>query len=155
MPILFTDVLLFKWIRSLQHSQDQLSVLLNGVCSIRLQVAFVFPALPPLFSWRTQISQSSIIWWMDISPFFSFNVLIRCFPREGAQELQVIITHSLSSPVELSKDLVLTISLFPRFKHLLLPLHLIIIPLLDIQFFRSAEDISRLLSHSSHLIQLV
>ena len=32
-----------------QHPQDQLSVLLNGVCFIRLQVSFVLPTLPPLF----------------------------------------------------------------------------------------------------------
>ena len=36
----------------LQHSQDQLSVLLNVVCFIHLQVAFVFPALLPLFFFK-------------------------------------------------------------------------------------------------------
>ena len=49
MSILFTGVFLFKWIRSFQQPQDQVSVILNGVCFIRLQVAFVFPALPPFF----------------------------------------------------------------------------------------------------------
>lgn len=52
---------LLKWIRSRQHLQDHLSLLLNGVCFIRLQVAFVFPTLPPFcFSSRTKISSSSI-----------------------------------------------------------------------------------------------
>ena len=56
-----TGVSLLKWIRSRQHLQDHLSLLLNGVCFIRLQVAFVFPTLPPFcFSSRTKISSSSI-----------------------------------------------------------------------------------------------
>ena len=56
-----TGVFLFKWVRSLQHQQDHLSLLLNGVCFICLQVAFVFPTLPPFcFSSRTKISSSSI-----------------------------------------------------------------------------------------------
>ena len=44
-----TGVFLFKWIRSLRHSQDLLSLLLNGVCFHPSQVSFVFPAHPPLF----------------------------------------------------------------------------------------------------------
>ena len=56
-----TGVSLLKWIRSRQHLQVHLSLLLNGVCFIRLQVAFVFPTLPPFcFSSRTKISSSSI-----------------------------------------------------------------------------------------------
>ena len=57
----FQPACFFKWIRSFQHSQDQVSLLLNAVCFIRLQVAFVFPTLPPFcFSSRTKISSSSI-----------------------------------------------------------------------------------------------
>ena len=56
MSILFTGVFLFKWIRSFQYSQDQVSVVLNGVCFIRLQVAFVFSRPPTPFSSRTRIS---------------------------------------------------------------------------------------------------
>ena len=56
-----TGVSLLKWIRSRQHLQDHLSLLLNVVCVIHLQVAFVFPTLPPFcFSSRTKISSSSI-----------------------------------------------------------------------------------------------
>ena len=55
LSILFTSVFLFKWIRSLQHSQDQLSVLLNGVCFIRSKLP-LFSHTPTLVSSRTQIS---------------------------------------------------------------------------------------------------
>ena len=51
-----TGVLLFKWIRSFQHSSDQFSVLCNGVCFIRPKLSlFFFPPSHP-FSSRTQIS---------------------------------------------------------------------------------------------------
>ena len=49
MSILFTGVFLFKWIRSLQHQQDQLSFLLNGVCFIVSKLPLFFPAHPPPF----------------------------------------------------------------------------------------------------------
>ena len=75
---LFTGMFLFKWIRSLQHSQDQLSVLLNVFCFIHLQVAFVFPTFPPLIFFKDLdflIEYPS--YRCEVSPFFSFNVLIR------------------------------------------------------------------------------
>ena len=52
---LFTSVSLLKWIRSFQHLQDQVSVLLNGVCFIRSKLS-LFSHPPTLVSSRTQIS---------------------------------------------------------------------------------------------------
>ena len=84
---------LFKWIRSLQHSQDQLSVLLNGVCFIRLQVAFVFPALPPSSSRSLSLFRASIsfVW-----SLFSLPSIIST--GEFSSRLTFII--SFSSPVD-------------------------------------------------------
>ena len=67
-----TGVSLLKWIRPRQHLQDHLSLLLNGVCFIRLQVAFVF-----LQGFRFLIQVS--FYFCEVSPFFSVNVLIRWF----------------------------------------------------------------------------
>ena len=83
-----TGVLLFKWIRSLQHPQDQVSVLLNGVCFIRPQVAFVFPPSHP-FSSRTQIYN-----WVFILLMGSLSILFRQYSypvilRKILIELQV------------------------------------------------------------------
>ena len=43
-----TGVLLFKWIRSFQHSRDQFSVLCNGVCFIRPKLSLF--SRPPTLS---------------------------------------------------------------------------------------------------------
>ena len=74
-----TGVPLFKWIRSFQHSQDQFSVLCNGVCFFRPKLSLFSPPSHP-FSSRTQISYSSILLLMvSLSIPFPVNVLIRWF----------------------------------------------------------------------------
>ena len=119
---------LLKWIRSRQHLQDHLSLLLNGVCFIRLQVAFVFPTLPPFcFSSRTKISSSSI--------HFIDGKFLHSFPSmflsgdshedsNGASSSSFLIPFS--SPVDSSQDLSI-ISPFSRLKYLLLTVLLIFI----------------------------
>ena len=74
-----TVMFLFKWIQSFQHPQDQVSVLLKGVCFIRLQVAFVFPAPHPFFFKDSDFLIKYSFYWWEASPFISVNVLTRCF----------------------------------------------------------------------------
>ena len=66
-----TGVFLFKWIRSFQHPQDHLSVLLNGVTFIRSKLTLFFPPTHP-FSSRTRISLSSI-YLMNMKSLHSFS----------------------------------------------------------------------------------
>ena len=129
MSILFlTGVFLFKWIRSLQHQQDQLSFLLNGVCFIRLQVAFVFSRPPTLFPQGLRFLYQVSFYFCEVSPFFYINVLTRWFSRRCSTSSSFLIPFS--SPVDSSQ--VLLIIPFSSFQCLLIPLHLIIILLLAI-----------------------
>ena len=74
-----TDVLLFKWIQSFQHSQDHLSVFPTLFVPYAPS-CLCFLALPP-FSSRTQISQSCILLLMgSLSILFhqcSYPVILR------------------------------------------------------------------------------
>ena len=58
-----------RWSYHFSHPQDQLWVLLNGVCFHPSQVVFVFPPFHP-YSSRTRISLSSIHL-MDVKPLYS------------------------------------------------------------------------------------
>ena len=156
---------LFKWIRSLQHLQDQLSVLLNGVCFIRLQVAFVFPVLPPLFLQRLRFLNQVSFYSCEVSPFFSFIFLPGDSHEDsnGASSLSFFVLFS--SPADSIRVFGVDHILFriSMFSHAVAPHNH---SPLAIQLFRSAQDISkicvstcirsslsRLLSYSSHLIQ--
>ena len=156
MSILFlTGVSLLKWIRSRQHLQDHLSLLLNGVCFIRLQVAFVFPTLPPFcFSSRTQILiQVSILLMGSFSILFrqcSYPVIL----MKILMELQVRHSSFFSSPVDLIQALVLSILLFfffQCFSYAGAPLNH---PSLAIKLFRSAQDISKIRVSTLHSFKL-
>ena len=168
MSILFTGVFLFKWIRTFQHPQDQVSVLLNGVCFIRLQVAFVFPTLPPFcFSSRTKISSSSI--------HFIDGKFLHSFPSmflsgdshedsNGASSLSFLVLFFSGGFNSSFMDLILSSFLMPSHtgaphNNSLLAIHLFqrakAISIGSSCPSRSVQPISRLLSHSSHLIQLV
>ena len=97
-----TDVLLFKWIWSFQHPQDQLSVLLNGAHFIRPKLP-LFSRPPTPFSSRTKISSSSIHF-IDGKFLHSFPSM---FLPGGSQEDVLLVRHSsfFSSPVDSSQDL--------------------------------------------------
>ena len=158
---------LSKWFRSFQHSQDQVSVLLNVVCVIHLQVAFVFPPSLPLFFSKDPDSYSSIHFIGG-----SFSILFRqcSYPvilMKILMELQVRHSSFFSSPVDSSQVLsIISFSLFQIPSHTGAPHNR---PLLAILLFwylkdisedsschsRSIQPISRLLSHSSHLNQPV
>ena len=161
-----TGVSLLKWIRSRQHLQDHLSLLLNGVCFIRLQVAFVFPTLPPFcFSSRTKISSSSIHF-IDGKFLHSFPSM---FLPGGSQEDVLLVRHS--SFLSLLRWIQVKFCwsyLFPHFNvfsyrctSLSFYFSLFVIPecsrYLEDSCFHSAfvQALSRLVSHSSHLIQPV
>ena len=71
MWILFTGVFLFKWIRSFQHPQDQVSVLLNVVCFIHPS-CLCFSHPPTLFLQGFRfLNQVSILFMWSL--FFLFN----------------------------------------------------------------------------------
>ena len=121
---------LFKWIRSFQHPQDQVSVLLNGVCFIRLQVAFVFPTLPPFVFLQGLrfLNRVSILLMGSFSILFrqcSYSVIL----MKILMELQVRHSSFFSSPVDLIQALVLSILLFFFSNAFLMPVHLLIIHL--------------------------
>ena len=77
---LSTGVSLLKWIRSLQHLQDQLSVLLNGVCFIRSKLS-LFSHPPTLFLQGLWFLIQVPFYCWEVSPFFSVNVIIRWLSR--------------------------------------------------------------------------
>lgn len=58
------------------------------------QVAFVFPPSHP-FSSRTQISQPCILYWWEVSSFFSFNVLTRWFSWRCSSSLSLFVLFLL------------------------------------------------------------
>ena len=157
-------MLLFKWIRSFQLPQDQLSLRLNGVCFIRLQVAFVFPAHPPFF-----LKDSDFLIKCRFIHVKSLHSFPSIFLPGGSQEDVLLVRHSsfFSSPVELIQALIDHILfLFQIPSHTGAPHNN---SLLAIHLFRSAQDISedscfhsafiqtlsRMLSLSRHLIQPV
>ena len=67
---LSTGVFLFKWIRSFQHPQDQVSVLLNAICFIHLQVVFVFSRPPTLFLQGIRCLNQVSFYSCEVSPSF-------------------------------------------------------------------------------------
>ena len=160
-----TGVLLFKWIRSFQHPQDQVSVLLNGVCFIRLQVAFVFPAHPPFFFKDSDfLIKYPFIHVKSLhsfrSMFWSGDSSWRCSRASSSSSFVLFLLRWIHFKISV---LIIFLSSCQMLSHAGAPLNH---PLLAIHLFRSAEDISschsrsvqpisRLLSHSSHLIQPV
>ena len=153
MSILLTGVSLFKWIRSFSTSARFNLSFLNGFHFYRLQVALVFPTLPPFVFLQGLrfLNQVSFHWW-EISPFFSVNVLIMVILRKILTKLQV--HHSsflLSSPVDSNQAFGVDhiLSSFQKFYHAGAPHNH---PLFTIHLFRCVQDILSLLSHSSLLI---
>ena len=125
-----TSVSLFKWIRSFSPSARSI-LSFSQRCSFQLpQVAFVFPALPPFLFKDSDI--------LIMYPFIDGKSL-HSFPSmflsgdshedsNGASSSSFLIPFS--SPVDSSQ--VLLIIPFSSFQCLLIPVHLIIIPLLAI-----------------------
>ena len=61
-------------------SARSIIIFLHGVCFIRLLVAFVFPALPPLFFFKDSNFLNQVSFYScEVSQYFSVNVLIRWF----------------------------------------------------------------------------
>ena len=81
MSILFpTGVFSLQVDPIISTSARSIIIFLNGVCFIRLQVAFVFPALPPLFFFKDSNFLNQVSFYScEVSPFSSINIRIRCF----------------------------------------------------------------------------
>ena len=147
---------LFKWIRSFQHQQDQLSFLLNGVCFIRPKLP-LFSHPPTLFLRGPRFLFQLSILSMEVSPFFSFTFL-----HGGSLEDALLVRHSsffsssMNSIQAFGVDHIL--SSFQKFYHTGAPRNH---PLLAIQLFRTAQDISKirvstlLLFHSTSAFSLL
>ena len=130
------------------------------------QIVLVFPALPPFFFKEFDVLTKYPFYSCEVPSFFSINVLTRWFSWRCSSSLSFFILFLLRWTKFKPSMLVTFLSLFQMFSHAGAPLNH---PLLAIQLFRSAEDISegssfhsrsvqaiwRLLSHSSHLIQPV
>ena len=84
MSILFsTSVFLFRWIRSLQHWQDQLSVPLNNVCFIRSKLPLFFPPAHPFLLKDSDVLIKYHFILVKSLHSFSVNVLIRWFSEDS------------------------------------------------------------------------
>ena len=135
-----TGVLLFKWIRPFQHLQDQVSVLLNGVC-------FILPKLPLfsrppslVFLQRLRFLNQVSFYSREVSPFLFRQCSYPVILRKILMELQVRHSSFFSSLVDSSQ--VLLIIPFSSFQCFLMPVHLIIIQLLAI-YYSGVLKISR------------
>ena len=128
-----------------------------------------FPALPPSFFKDSDFLIMYPSYGCEVSPFFSINVLIWWFLGRCSGSFKFIILHSriLFRRIQLKLSvLIIALSSFQMLSHAGISLNH---SPLAIQLFRSAEDISedscfhsasiltisRLLPHSSHLIQPV
>ena len=161
-----TSVFLFKWIRSFQHPQDQVSVS-SEWCLFRPSPSCLCFSHPPslLFSSRTKISSSSIHF-IDGKSLHSFPSM---FLPGGSQEDVLLVRHS--SFLSLLRWIQVKFCwsyLFPHFNvfwyrctSLSFYFSLFVIlecsRYLEDSCFHSAfiQALSRLVSHSSHLIQPV
>ena len=163
-----TGVLLFKWIRSFQNSQDHLSVFPTLFVS-SVPSCLCFPAFPPFFFKDSDFLIMYPSYGCEVSPFFSINVLTWWFSGRCSGSFKFIILHSriLFRWIQLKLSvLIIALSSFQMLSQAGISLNH---SPLAIQLFRSAEDISedscfhsasiltilRLLSHSSRLIQPV
>ena len=88
-----TGALLFEMIPSFSPSARSILSFLNGVCFIRPQVAFVFPPSHPFNFKDSDFLIGYPFYWWEVSPFFSFNVLIRWFPMKMLNSFKFIILH--------------------------------------------------------------
>ena len=170
MSILLTGVSLFKWIRSFSTSARFNLSFLNGVHFIRLQVAFVFPTLPPFVFFK---DSDFLIKYLFIHvkslhsfPSCSYPVILMKILTELQVRHSSLVFFSGGFKSSFRCWSHIPFSSFQIPSHAGAPLYH---SLLTIQLFRSAEDISedsrlhsrsiqvisRLLSHSSHLIQPV
>ena len=163
-----TGVLLFKWIRSFQHLWDQFQVF-STVSVSSVPKLPLFSHSPTLFLQGLRFLNHVSFYLREVSLFFSFDVLIRWFPMKMLNSFKFIILHSrillrwiqsklLIFIIFLSSFLMLSHADAPL-NHSLLPIHLFWSAediSQDLCFHsQSVQDISRLLSHSSHLIQPV
>ena len=167
MSILFpTDALLFEMIPSFSPSTRSILSFLNGVCFVHPKLSLFFPALPHFFFKDSDflimypfICGKSLH--SFLSMFLSGDFPWRCSTVSSSSSFVVV-----SSPVDPIQATVLIIALssFQMLSHAGISLNH---SPLAIQLFRSAEDISedscihsasiltisRLLPHSSYLIQ--
>ena len=137
---------------------------LNGVHFIHPKLFLFFPPSHPFFFKDSDFLIEYPFYWWEVSPFFSINVLTRWFSRRCSTSSSFLIPFS--SPVDSSQ--VLLIIFFPHFNvfsyrctSLSFYFSLFVIlecsRYLEDSCFHSAfvQALSRLVSHSSHLIQPV
>ena len=158
----------FKWIRSFQHPKDKVSVLLNGVCFIRLQVALVFPPSHPFLQGTRFLIQVSF-YWCEASPFFFPSIFLSGDAHKdtnGASSSSLFILFLLRW-IQF-KILVLIIS-FPCFRSFIIPVLIIFIHFslfnysgvlkmsqkICVPIISPSKNLSRMLSHPSYLTQPV
>ena len=111
-------------------------------CSLHSsQASFVLPPSHPFLQGLGFLNQVSILLMGSLSILFfqcSYLVILMKILRERQVHLSSFFFFSNGYNSNFVDHIP-----FPRFKYLLLPVHLIIIPLLAINLFRSAEDISK------------
>ena len=88
-------VLLFKWIRSLQNSQDQFSICSTVSVSPVLSCLLLCSTLPPFFFKKSKFSDHVSFYSWEVSSFFSFNIHSRWFLVKMLRSFKFIILCSL------------------------------------------------------------
>ena len=151
---LFTGVFLFKWIRSFQQPQDQVSVLLNGVRFTHSKLSLFFPpSLPLFFSKDSDLLIEYPSYWCEASPFFFYQY---SYPVILMKILTQLLVHH-SSFFYLLRWFQIKLCGSYTFSSFQIPF-LTGAPLyhspLAIHLFRSAEDISKICVFTLHPFKL-
>ena len=123
-----TGVLLFKWIRSFQHPQDQLKF--SQCCLFHPSPSCLCFSRPPtLFLQGLRFLNHVSFYLWEVSSFFSLNVLIRWFPMKMLNSFKFINLRCCFFSGGSNSSFRCWSYPFPHFKCYPMPVHLIIIHL--------------------------